>query len=163
MWLHPAGRTRYHWLVWIVPPGSDTLVLFPPAGWLTDVYRLPSWTVLVAVLVAVPGALTRSQRAGFHQVLQVGEIGFQRSLGKVLDERLRQLEEATWLRLQGETDPCAPRNGLVGLPDFNCNRPPFAFLHAGPVRLVGGDCHFAFKPLAERLLHNVPGGAHANR
>jgi hypothetical protein len=46
----------------------------------------------------------RLQRVGFHQVLQVVEIALKLPLGNAHDERLGELEEAAWLRLDGEVD-----------------------------------------------------------
>ncbi len=42
----------------------------------------------------LPGGITRSQSVGFHQVFQIGEIGFSQSLEQAHDKRFGQLDEA---------------------------------------------------------------------
>jgi len=51
---------------------------------------------------------------GFEYVLQVGDICFCISLIHADHNRLRQPEEATRLRFEGERELCAALNGLEG-------------------------------------------------
>src|SRR5260370_20121858 len=79
-------------------------------------------------LQRLPGGITRSESVGFHQVLQIGEIGLIMSLEHAHPERLRQLEEAARLSDPGEGDPYAALNALAGHPGLHSVMPRLALL-----------------------------------
>src|SRR5260370_19721349 len=101
-------------------------------------------------LQRLPGGITRSESVGFHQVLQIGEIGLILSLEHAHQERLRQLEEAARFPDQGERDPCAALTALEGHPVLHGERPRLALLGEAVIRLELGKLGFSLNPPTQK-------------
>src|SRR5262245_48286341 len=117
---------------------------------------------IYSILQLLPAGVTRSQRVGVHQVLQIGEIGFKPSLDRAHQERLGQLEKAARFPYECSRDPSAAFSRLEGHQGFQWKRPRYAFGPIAPVRLIRCDLGFTRDRLAEKHADGSIGGAETN-